>query len=119
MLRGCGLRVAIASFCFLRLTTAEGAEIRIPAVKDAQLQLTLFAAEPDIVTPIGLAIDKRGRLFPVESHTHFPRPDYPGPKRDRVKIFENTNGDGKAAKISIFADDLYHSMNLAFSPSGE
>ena len=119
MLRGCDLRVAIASFCFLLLTTAAGAEIRLPALNDAQLQLTLFAAEPDILTPIGLAIDKRGRLFVVESHTHFPRPDYPGPKRDHVKIFEDTNDDGKVDKISIFADDLYHSMNLAFSPSGQ
>src|SRR5438132_6638243 len=106
MLRGCDLRVAIASFCFLVLTTAAGAEIRLPALNDTQLQLTLFAAEPDILTPIGLAIDKRGRLFVVESHTHFPRPDYPGPKRHRVKIVDNTN-DGKLDKISIFADDLY------------
>src|SRR5438132_8895587 len=119
MLRGCGLRVAIALLCFLLLTTAEGAEIRIPAVNDAQLQLTLFAAEPDILTPIGLAIDKRGRLFVVESHTHFPRPDYPGPKFDRVKLFEDTRGEGKPGKISIFADGLHHSMNLAFSPGGE
>ena len=97
---------------------SNGAEIKIPAVNDPDLQLTLFAAEPDIVTPIGLAIDKRGRLFVVESHTHFPRPDYPGAKFDRVKIIEDSDGDGNPDKISIFADGLYHSMNLAFSPEG-
>ena len=43
--------------------------MRLLALNDAQLKLTLFAAEPDILTPIGLAIDKRGRLFVVESHT--------------------------------------------------
>src|SRR5436190_16097731 len=119
MLRGCDLRVAIASFCFLLLTTAAGAEIRLPALNDAQLQLTLFAAEPDILTPIGLAIDKRGRLFVVESHTHFPRTNYPGPKFDRIKIFTDTRVAGKPERIAIFADGLYHSMNLAFSPGGE
>src|SRR6267143_6957483 len=77
---------------------SNGAEIKTPEVNDPDLQLTIIAAEPDIVTPIGLAIDKRGRLFVVESHTHFPRPDYPGAKRDRVKIFEDTNGDGKVDK---------------------
>src|SRR5437763_16175898 len=110
MLRGCGLRVAIASFCFLLLTTAAGAEIRLPALNDAQLQLTLFAAEPDILTPIGLAIDKRGRLFVVESPTHFPRPDYPRRKRARVTTLEDPTAAGKPDKISLFADDLYHSL---------
>src|SRR5947208_15108484 len=109
MLRGCGPGVATALFCFLLLTKAEAAEIKTPEVNDPDLQLTLFAAEPDIVTPIGLAIDKRGRLFVVDSQTHFPRPDYPGPKCDRVKIFEDGDGDGQPANMSVLADGPYHS----------
>src|SRR6185295_5761970 len=73
-----------------------GATIKTPTVKDARLEISLFASEPDIMTPIGLAIDQRGRLFVLESHTHFPPADYPGPKRDRVKMFQPTNGVGKA-----------------------
>lgn len=98
---------------------AFGAEIRTPAVRDPQLELTLFTAEPDIMTPIGIAVDKHGRIFIVESHTHFPKKDYPGPKYDRIKIFEDTDKDAKPDKISIFADGLYHSMNLAFAPDGQ
>jgi hypothetical protein len=79
----------------------------------------LIAAEPDIVTPIGLAIDGRGRLFVVESHTHFPPTNYPGPKYDRVKLFQDTDGDGKPDKATVFAEGLHHTMNLAFAPDGQ
>lgn len=78
----------------------------------------LFASEPDIVTPIGLAIDGRGRIFAVESHTHFPKNDYPGPKKDRVRLFLDADRDGKPEKITTFADGLHHTMHLAFGPDG-
>jgi putative membrane-bound dehydrogenase-like protein len=94
------------------------AEVKMPVVDDPRLELTLVAAEPDIMTPIGVAIDKRGRVFVVESHTHFPRTDYPGPKFDRVKVWTDTNRDGRPDKLSVFADGFHHAMNLAFSAEG-
>lgn len=94
------------------------AEIKIPAINDPRLEMVLVASEPDIVTPIGLALDRRGRIFVVESHTHFPTTNYPGPKFDRVKLFEDTNRDGKPDRISVFADGLRNAMNLAFGPDG-
>ncbi|MBI3875418.1 MAG: c-type cytochrome [Verrucomicrobia bacterium] len=93
--------------------------ISSPVVKDRFLDFTPVAIEPDIVTPIGIAADGRGRLFVIESHTHFPKADYAGPKRDRVKLFTPGSQPGGFGKISIFADDLYHAMNVAFSPAGE
>jgi putative membrane-bound dehydrogenase-like protein len=112
--------VRLVSLLALLLCPRAGsaASANAPTVNDPRLELTLIAAEPDIVTPIGLAIAKNGRLFVVESHTHFPPANYPGPKYDRVKLFEDTNGDGRPDKISVFADGLHHSMNLAFSPDG-
>ena len=44
-----------------------------------------------------------GKLFVVESHTHFPKPDYLGPKSDRIKIFHDDNHDGRPDRITIFA----------------
>ncbi len=105
-----------AFFLALLVTRALAAPIDIPEVRDPRLSLTLFAAEPDIVTPIGLAIDGRGRIFAVESHTHFPKKDYPGPKHDRVKLFIDSDHDGKPDQITVFADGLHHAMNLAFGP---
>ncbi len=96
-----------------------GAVASPPKVFSSELQIELFASEPDIVTPVGIATDRTGRIFVVESHTHFPKPDYSGPKRDRIKIFEDTNSDGKPDRTTIFAEDLYHSMHLAFSPGGQ
>src|SRR4028119_825244 len=53
-----------------------------PRVLDERLELALFAENPDIVTPIGIAIDSLDRIFVLESHTHLPPKDYSGPKGD-------------------------------------
>jgi putative membrane-bound dehydrogenase-like protein len=90
-----------------------------PRVRDDRLHLTLFAEEPDIVTPIGIASDARGRLFVLESHTHMPPSGYDGPKGDLVKILEDTTGEGRADRVRVFAEGVTDGMNLAFSPSGE
>lgn len=89
-----------------------------PRLHDDRLELTLFAEDPDIVTPIGIAVDGRDRVFVIESHTHLPARDYAGPKTDWIKMFEDTNGDGRADRITKFADGFTDAMNLAFSPDG-
>ena len=38
-----------------------------PKVNDMRLQLQLFAAAPDIVTPVGIAVDDKGRVLCIES----------------------------------------------------
>lgn len=108
----------VAAFTFALLHGLR-AEINFPEIKDPRFELSIFAAEPQIVNPIGLAIDRRGRLFVIESHTHQRKPDYTGPKQDQIKIFEDTDHDGKADKVSVFAEVPFHAMNLAFSPDGK
>jgi hypothetical protein len=56
--------------------------------------VTLFAAEPDVVQPVALTIDPKGRLWVVENYS------YPiwlaGPQgKDRILIFEDADGDGR------------------------
>ena len=70
------------------------------------------------MTPIGAAVDARGRLFVVESHTHSPPRDYPGPKRDVIKMFEGTRADGRYDRMQFFADDLFQAQSLAFDRDG-
>jgi len=43
-----------------------------PRAHDPRLIVELFAASPDIVHPIGVAFDRKGRMLVIESHTHFP-----------------------------------------------
>ena len=92
-----------------------------PRVHDPRVELSLFASEPDIVTPIGMAIDSRDRIFVIESHTHTPPRNYPGPKSDRIKVFRDSNRadpNSSLQKPVIFAEGLKDAMNLAFSPEG-
>ena len=90
-----------------------------PTLTDSRLGLTLFAEDPEIVTPIGMAIDNRDRVFVVESHTHNPPADYEGPDGDRIKLLVDEDQDGHADSISVFADGIQQAMNLAFSPDGQ
>ncbi len=69
-------------------------------------EVQLVAAEPDIPKPMNLAFDAQGRLW-VSGSTEYP---YPAPAnrpgRDSIRVLQDTNGDGRADKVSTFADGL-------------
>lgn len=80
-------------------------------------ELELFASEPMIINPIAMAWDERGRLYVIETT------DYPNEVRkeggsDKIKILEDTDGDGKADKVTIFADNLNIPTSLTLSNGG-
>ena len=89
-----------------------------PRVLDERLTLRLFAGNPQIVTPIGIAVDSLDRLFVLESHTHLPPAGYRGPKGDVVKVFTDRDGDGQPEKTAVFAEGFREGLALAFSPAG-
>jgi len=89
-----------------------------PRVYDPRLQIEQFAAAPDIVHPIGIDFDSRGRLLVIESHTHFRPPHYAGPKHDRVRLLEDTDGDGKADRFTTFFEGTRFTMDIAAHPDG-
>lgn len=68
-------------------------------------KVTLAAAEPDVVRPICFTVDWRGRLWVVEGHT-YPVPAPEGQGRDRILIFEDTDGDGTLDSRKVFMDGL-------------
>lgn len=78
----------------------------------------LVAAEPEIAKPVALAWDARGRLWIAETF------DYPnqlkpaGQGRDRIQICEDTNGDGRADRFTVFADRLSIPTSLCFARDG-
>jgi putative membrane-bound dehydrogenase-like protein len=64
---------------------------------------SLFAAEPDVVQPIAMTIDPKGRLWVVENYS------YPvwlgGPRgKDRILIFEDADNDGRFDRRTVFYD---------------
>ncbi|HUG66454.1 MAG TPA: PVC-type heme-binding CxxCH protein [Pirellulaceae bacterium] len=67
--------------------------------------VTVGAAEPDVKQPIAMAIDDRGRVWIAEAYEYPIRAQ--GEKgRDRILIFEDTNGDGTLDKNKVFAEGL-------------
>src|SRR5688572_3107388 len=67
-------------------------------------EVRLFAGEPEVVNPVAMTWDERGRLWVLELY-EYPKGAPKGQKgRDRVKILEDTDADGKADKVSVFAD---------------
>src|SRR5205809_1768098 len=79
-------------------------------------RVELVASEPDIVNPIAMAFDDRGRIWITES-IEYPR-KAAGPGRDRVKILEDTDGDGRAEKVTVFADGLNIPTGVAVGYGG-
>ena len=84
--------------------------------------LDLFAHEPNVMHPIAMAWDERGRLYVLITK------DYPNERKptgvglpggsDSIVICEDTNGDGKADKFTPFADGLSIPTGLVFANGG-
>jgi putative membrane-bound dehydrogenase-like protein len=69
-----------------------------------EFEIKVFAAEPDIINPIAFSVDERGRLWVVECY-EYPSRTPPGRMpRDRIKVLEDTDGDGKADKVTLWAE---------------
>ena len=66
----------------------------------------LVAKEPDVKKPINIAFDARGRLWVTDS-VEYPFPAPAGRKgKDTLKVFEDFGPNGRARKVTTFADDL-------------
>jgi putative membrane-bound dehydrogenase-like protein len=68
-------------------------------------EVRLAAAEPDVVRPIAMAMDERGRVWVAEGHT-YPQRAEEGEGKDRILIFEDTSGDGKLDSRKVFTEGL-------------
>jgi putative membrane-bound dehydrogenase-like protein len=112
-------RFSVLSLAFAAILPASPVRAQeAPRVLDDRLELTLVAREPDIVTPIGAVFDSRGRLLVIESHTHQRPKEYTGPATDRIRIVEDTDGDGRADRFRTFHEGTEATMSLARGPDG-
>lgn len=68
-------------------------------------EVTLFASEPMVAKPIQMNWDEDGRLWVVSS-TAYPHLKTGEQANDKIFILEDTDGDGKADKSTIFAEGL-------------
>ncbi len=84
-------------------------------------KVELFASEkefPNLANPMQLSFDNQGRLW-VATMPTYPayRPGDPLPD-DKILIYEDTDGDGKADKETVFADHLSLPIGFEFAPEG-
>ena len=115
----CLLAAAACLFAFMcELAAGEPPMAPLPKLLDPRLKIELFAQEPQIVTPVGIVVDSRGRPVVIESHTHFRSANYQGPPADRIRRFEDTDGDGRADRIETIYEGSTATMGLALEPSG-
>ncbi len=120
--RGIGLACALAGIAGL-LTPAGAAE---PEADPAELprfpprevagalesftlrpgfRIEVVAAEPLVRDPIELCFDENGRMFVVEMIDYSERRDV-RPHLGRIRLLEDTDGDGRMDRSQVFADDL-------------
>jgi len=84
----------------------ELAELR-PA---ADMEVSLFASEPLITNPAAIDIDTQGRVWVAEIQWY--RAAAKDPPSDKIKVLEDTDGDGRADKATVFAEGLFCPMSI-------
>jgi glucose/arabinose dehydrogenase len=70
------------------------------------LKVELVAAEPMVVSPFVVACDKKWRMYVVEDRGYPVVPGKGKPPVGQVVLLEDTDGDGKYDKRTVFADGL-------------
>ncbi len=87
---------------------------------DSRFDVNIFASEedfPELACPIQMRWDSRGRLW-VSCSTTYPHV-YPGNEpNDKMVILEDTDGDGRADKSTVWADDLHIPLSFEFGDGG-
>ena len=87
-------------------------------VLDDRLELTLFASEPMMTNPTNMDIDDRGRIWITEAYNYRTQLNPKNPTKaagDRILILEDSDGDGKADKSTVFyqGTDISSALGIA------
>jgi putative heme-binding domain-containing protein len=84
------------------------------------MKVNLFASEeqfPELASPVQMAFDPKGRLW-VAAWPTYPHWKPTEPMNDKLLIFEDTDGDGRADKSKVFAADLHNPTGFEFWGGG-
>jgi putative membrane-bound dehydrogenase-like protein len=82
-------------------------------------KVEVFAAEPEVMNPIAVNWDTRGRLWVAENFTYAERPTkWATDLRDRILILPDADGNGKPDKRIVFADNLEHLTSIEVGLGG-
>src|SRR5437867_2297897 len=66
----------------------------------------LFAREPEVMSPVEMAFDENGKVYVAEM-LDYPEDPPPGkPARSRIRLLQDTDGDGRIDRSTVFAENL-------------
>jgi putative membrane-bound dehydrogenase-like protein len=89
-------------YAFARLPAEDAARaMKLPP----GFSVKVCAAEPDVKQPIAMALDDRGRVWIAEAY-EYPQRAKGDHGRDRILVFEDTDGDGRFDKRKVFFEGL-------------
>lgn len=77
------------------------------------VKMTLLAEHPALVTPTGIDVDEKGRVWLAASHTHFRPEGYEGSQHDEILVFD---ADGKNRRV--FYNQTDATMHVEVGPDG-
>lgn len=83
-------------------------------------RVNLFASEemfPELASPVQMAFDTKGRLW-VAAWPSYPERRPTDTVADKLLIFEDTDGDGKADRVKVFLDGLNCPTGFQFYRDG-
>lgn len=109
----------VVGFCValvVAVATAHAAE-PLPRSHDPRVKIELVAENPQLNTPTGVDVDSQGRVWVVESNTHFPPEGYKGHPTDRILVMSDSDGNGSLDKSIMYADGLTFTMSVAVKPA--
>ena len=90
--------------------------IKVPA----GFHVELVASEPMVTAPVAMQFDEDGRLWVVEMNGYMPNIEGKGEDvpNGRVVVLEDTNGDGKMDKRTVFLDKLVMPRAISLRKGG-
>ena len=106
--------------CLLILSSCEKEKYPGPLTPEEALEnfelrdgfsVEIFAAEPHVMDPVEMVFDEQGNAFVAEM------PDYPfmpenGKGAGRIRVLQDTDGDGRIDKNVIFADSILEATSM-------
>jgi putative membrane-bound dehydrogenase-like protein len=114
------------AFTAARASAGETPKVVFPSGRECAARMTVppgfevkcFASEPDCINPIGIDFDHRGRVYVLECLQYPTKAPIGSKGADRIRIYEDTDGDGVSDKVTTFADGLNLATGMAVGFGG-
>lgn len=105
------LAALLVSFATANAAAQLPPEQELAALRPAEgIEVSLFAAEPLLTNPSAIDIDTQGRVWVAE--IEFYRKFADKPPADKIKVLEDTDGDGRADRATVFAEGVFSPMSI-------